>query len=91
MPPTTLNSEEPLKPYQPTFKSQKSNQLLPYSEYRNAAALPRNSGGCGGILVYSSWPPGGVRGIQQTMCSGGSLHTSSAPTQGTRPRRARAP
>ena len=29
---------------------------------RNAAALPRNSGGCGGILVFNSWLPVGAYG-----------------------------
>ena len=56
---------------------------------RNVAALPRNSGGCGGILVFNSWTPvayaaygKGVQGrLTATVHSGGSLHLPDAPSE----------
>ena len=41
------------------------NAALNYgARHRNAAALPGNSGGCGGILIFNSGAPGGVCGTR---------------------------
>ena len=43
---------------------------------RNAAALPRFSGECGGVLVFGLWLSSGVCGS-----SGGSLHLPDVPSE----------